>query len=380
MNEALLDIRERIQTGRFTNEAAVRRGIVERLLDLLSWPVYDTDIVVPEYALEGRRVDYALCPPPGGPVVFIEVKQPGQGNGADRQLFEYAFHRGVPMAILTDGPEWHFFLPAEQGDYGERRVYKLDILERGIAESAERLRRYLEYRRVCSGEALESARRDYRDVAKDRQIQRTLPEAWGKLVDDADDLLVDLIAEKVESLCGYKPDLETVASFLAGNLRLSQVPPATIRKQRSSTKPGTKPATKQPMKPSPASTPRIEPGVGFGFVLFGQPHPASSARDVLVKVLVELAERDAGFLDRLAALESRRGHRRYVARSREELYPASPHLAKITSSARGLAPGSGWWVDLNLSRSSIEKVIKKACEIAVISYGDDLTAEVGADL
>jgi hypothetical protein len=39
------------------------------------------------------------------------------------------------MAVLTDGQEWHFFLPTEQGDYGERRVYKLDLLERDPQEA-----------------------------------------------------------------------------------------------------------------------------------------------------------------------------------------------------------------------------------------------------
>jgi hypothetical protein len=37
--------------------------------------------------------------------VFIEVKQIGRSDGGERQLFEYAFHRGVPMTILTDGQE-----------------------------------------------------------------------------------------------------------------------------------------------------------------------------------------------------------------------------------------------------------------------------------
>ena len=72
-------------------------------------------------------MDYALCHPPREPLVMVEVKQIGQSKGADHQLFEYAFHKGVPMAVLTDGQEWHFFLPTEQGDYGERRVYKLDL-------------------------------------------------------------------------------------------------------------------------------------------------------------------------------------------------------------------------------------------------------------
>jgi hypothetical protein len=47
------------------------------------------------------------------------------------------------MAVLTDEQEWHFFLPTEQGDYGERRVYKLDLLERDSQEAEAGLERYL---------------------------------------------------------------------------------------------------------------------------------------------------------------------------------------------------------------------------------------------
>ncbi len=187
MKEHFLAIQDGLRAGRFINEAAVSQGIVLRILHALSWPAYDTDIVSPEYSVEGRRVDYALCHPRGKPIVFIEVKQVGQSTGADRQLFEYAFHRGVPMAILTDGQEWHFFLPGEQGDYGERRVYKLDILERDPDESVARLRRYLDYRAVCSGEAIEAAKKDYRNIARERQIQAALPKAWTKLVGEADE-------------------------------------------------------------------------------------------------------------------------------------------------------------------------------------------------
>ena len=117
------EIRDAIKAGRFTSEAAVCQGIVLRILHALSWPTYDTQVVCPEYSVESRRVDFALCHPAGKPVVFIEVKQIGQSDtAAERQLFEYAFHKGVPMAILTDGQDWQFFLPAEQGEYGERRV------------------------------------------------------------------------------------------------------------------------------------------------------------------------------------------------------------------------------------------------------------------
>ncbi|MBZ0168104.1 hypothetical protein MELA_02345 [Candidatus Methylomirabilis lanthanidiphila] len=205
-------IREGLREGRFPNEAAVSQGIVLRLLAALEWPTYDTQVVCPEFALEGRRVDFALCYPPGRPQVFVEVKQIGQSDGAERQLFEYAFHKGVPLAILTDGREWNFFLPAEAGDYGERRVYKLDLVERDIEESVRRFTRYLRYEDVCSGTALAATRADYQDVARSRQIRDALPQAWLKLVEEEDEILLELLADRVESLCGYKPDPDMVGS------------------------------------------------------------------------------------------------------------------------------------------------------------------------
>ena len=89
---------------------------------------------------------------------MVEVKQVGRGKGADRQLLVYVFYKGGPMAVLTDGQEWHFFLPTEQGDYGERRVYKLDLLEHDPREIEAGLGRYLGYGEVRSGRTIEAAR------------------------------------------------------------------------------------------------------------------------------------------------------------------------------------------------------------------------------
>lgn len=231
MRDAIIEIREGIKSGVFRNEASVSQGIVQRILLALGWPIFKPDIVSPEYALEGRRVDYALCYPPSKPAVFVEVKQIGQSDGADKQLFEYAFHLGVPLAILTDGREWHFFLPAEQGNYGERRVYMLDILEREIEECESRLIRYLSYDSICNGQAMELAKTDYKNVAKERQIHNALPSAWRKLIDDKDDFMIEAFSDKVESLCGYKPDQETVLLFMNSLVvadRLEQKPSKTV--------------------------------------------------------------------------------------------------------------------------------------------------------
>ena len=139
LKEHIEDIRKGLETNRYPNEASVSQGIVLRLLGALGCPTYDTQLVIPEYGVEGTRVDFALCHPPSKPIVFIEVKQVGNIEGAERQLFEYAFHEGVPIAILTDGREWRFFHPTAQGDYRERKVHEMDLTEDDSEKNAERL-------------------------------------------------------------------------------------------------------------------------------------------------------------------------------------------------------------------------------------------------
>lgn len=362
------EIREAIKAGRFASEAAVCQGIVLRILHALSWPTYDTQIVSPEYPLEGRRVDFALCHPTAKPVAFIEVKQIGlSDSAAERQLFEYAFHRGIPMAVLTDGQDWQFFLPAEQGEYGERRVYKLDIVEREIDEVVSRLERYLKYQAICSGAAMEAAKADYQNVARERQIKATLPEAWQRLVEEEDDLLLELLADRVEALCGYKPDPDTVALFLRDNIlrkgnsapagaRVAASAPVTLRTGMR----GVIPAGQQPAQ--------------IGFILNGKLHPARNARDVLVKVFTEFADRDPMFLERFATLPKHGRTRRYLARSRDDLYPGRPDLVRDHSYE--LRPG--WWLGINLSRPAIERITEMVCEVAGLRFSVDLRINLGA--
>lgn len=365
LSEHIADIQAGIRAGRFINEASVSQGIILRLLQALEWPTFDTQVVWPEYSVSGRRVDFALCHPKNKPIVFIEVKQVGQNEGAERQLFEYAFHIGVPMAILTDGQEWHFFLPAEQGLYQERRVYKLDILERSAAESVERLARYLAFADVASGKAIEAARTDYRNVSRDRQIKTTLPLAWKKLIEEQDSLLIELLADRVESLCGYKPDEEVVSSFLAKEAgietpqrRITQsstsvlvIPTAGITSNRSSA--------------------RTQNGK-YGFTFNGQFHEAVNARDVLVQVFELFAEKDSTFIERFAALPKHGRKRRYLASRPDQLYPGRPDLAEEAS----YQLRSGWWIGTNASKAAIARIIGMACDVVGIGLGRDLSIEL----
>ena len=98
LEEQIPDIQSKLRNNAYPNEQSISQGIVLRLLSEMKWPVYDTQLVIPEYSIQGRRVDFALCIQKNKPVIFIEVKQPGRTIGADKQLFEYAFHKGVPFA------------------------------------------------------------------------------------------------------------------------------------------------------------------------------------------------------------------------------------------------------------------------------------------
>ena len=216
LKEHIDAIRDGLRDGLFATEAQVSHGIVGRLLDALAWPKYNTKVVTPEYAVQETRVDFALCHPHSKPIIFIEVKKVGHINErGERQLFEYAFHDGVPVAVLTDGKEWHFFYPSGQGNYKDRRVCKLNLIAEESEKSAARLDRYLNYESICTGEAIQAIAHDYQSVAKQREIKMSLPEAWTKLVQEADEFLLEVVAEKTQDLCGYKPSGEQVLNFLA---------------------------------------------------------------------------------------------------------------------------------------------------------------------
>ena len=363
MRKVIDDIILNIKDGLFMNEASVSQGIIQRILKALDWNVYNPRIVTPEYSISGGRVDFALCYPNDKPIVFIEVKQIGKIYGAEKQLFEYAFHQGVPMAILTDGAEWHFFLPAEQGNYDDRRVYKLDLLERDPDEIVKRFNRYLNYQNICNGTAIENARRDYKNVAKEREINRTLPEAMLKLINDCDEILVDLLKEKVESLCGYSPDEDVVMGYLKDNLTVKELSQRQIPTQIS----------QPPKQPLVTRKPKIKPTTVVtsqnvaGFSIKGKIYKTSGARDFCIKGLTELSKLTNNFFGRYAALPKHGKKRRFVADNKFDLYPGREDLAQNDSYE--IIPG--WWIGTNIGQLQAIKIVQLGCEIAKLKVGSD---------
>ena len=319
------------------------------ILQSLGWDTLDPTTVYREYPLGSTKVDYALAAPPTKKQIFIEAKSTGSSSGGDKQLFGYAYHEGIPFAILTDGREWNFYLPGEQGNYDERRVQKLDIVDRPITEAIEVFRRYLTYSKVSSGDALKSARADYENLSKRKTAVQNIPAAWHDLASEPDSLLMDLISEKVESLCGYRPGPEDVEEFL---VRLSGGTGSQVAV-----------VTHSPRLPS---TPLVSER-SVSYKVFGQSRHAGNAIDALLDILRTLAEKSPTFLEKLSPAVKGRT-RNHIARAREDVYPEKPELIEYTTE---LVPG--WWLGTNFSNRDKMKIIEKACEVEKLVFGKDIS-------
>ena len=138
------------------NEATLQQYVVLPILRALEWD--DVNLtsmeIIPEYQVESRRADYALhIKQDQNPVVLIECKrwnQPIARN--EEQICFYAYSGNIPLAIITNGKLWRFYLSRwEASSLSDRIFCETDIEEREAAISY--LEKYLLKSNVASGEA-----------------------------------------------------------------------------------------------------------------------------------------------------------------------------------------------------------------------------------
>ncbi|HQE96448.1 MAG TPA: winged helix-turn-helix domain-containing protein, partial [Candidatus Marinimicrobia bacterium] len=84
---------------------------------------------------------------------------------------------------------------------------------------------------VLNRESIKNALSIYRGKRKEKILASTIPEAWNKIISEPDQLLIELIIEVVEKLCGYKPESEMISDFLKKNVdKLMVLPDFEIEK------------------------------------------------------------------------------------------------------------------------------------------------------
>ena len=270
----------------------------------------------------------------------------------------------MPFVVLTDGKTWSFYLPAEQGSYEDRRVYKLDLFERPVAESSATLERYLAQKRVESGEALDTARKEYRSRNRKSQARAAIPDAWRELVEKGDESLVELLGGAVESKIGVRPDDDDVAEYLAGLGRLRGGEMSRIQSVSSH-------SPTNPTAPTPVQRQVGESTRSGRLVLRGKTYASANVKDAMVIVLRELVKSDATFLERCSPHPHRQGRkRRYIARTPEELYPDREDLRDCRESLPG-----GWLVATNLNNVLKKTIVRLAADVAGLEFGKEVVVD-----
>jgi hypothetical protein len=227
---------------------------------------------------------------------------------------------------------------------------------------------------VASGAAMQAARDDYRHVSKDRQMLVTLPKAWTQLIEDEDEMLLEIVADRVESLCGFKPDPDMVAQFLKSSIATRSAPPHQPSRSTIQHLPAPRPVVPpQPIVPPSVRSVSPTAPIRLGFTFKGKFRPCKNAIDVLRDVFETLIQNDPSFPERFAGLPKHGNKRRYLARDANELYPGRPDLCRENA----VQLTSGWWLGTNHSRQMIARIIEMACDAAGLKYATDLVVTLG---
>ena len=355
--EFISSLKKRLGKGSFSHESAVSMFVILPVLKYLGWDIETPGYVCPQYSLENLKVDYGLKISRGkreGLRCIVEVKAEKnlEGNtSADRQLFQYAFLAGAPLAVLTDGGRWRFYLPMAAGDFEERLVRTLDVEKHPPEKVVQGLVDYLSFENTRSGKAKKNAERDHEERIRSIETNKNISKAWENLLDGPSDRLVTLLVDETSRISsGYPPVRADVEGFIKnrGSIETSHgIPP--VKK------------TKGPSPGAPSG--RKETGKKPSFSLFGEEYTDEKwdIASAFVKIMEILARRDQSFLGRLAPeLEGKKNK------------PLSQNRGELADYARGQAkrlPG-GWWLTTHSSTDVKRSVLRKACKVAGIPYGN----------
>ena len=334
------------------DEVATKQAVILRILKALDWDPFNIDEVYPEYSVGSKRVDYALRHN-GRNKVFIEVKKVNEDlEKHQEQLLNYSFQEGIKLAVLTNGISWWFYLPLREGSWEQRKFYTIEIYDQESEDIVLKFGEFLSKENVISDRAIENAEKIYKSKQKQYLIKETLPKAWKKLITEPDELLVELLADTTEKLCGYKPDNEIVEEFL---IKVSQG--TVIQPKREIPTPVQLPSGQISHLPSGGYTGKSI----VAFTFKGTRYPVRSWKEMLIKITNLMLSAHREQFDKVLNLVGRK--RPYFTRNPNEL--RSPERINSTEI----------YVETNLSAKSIVNLSKNL--IVLFGYREnDLSIEV----
>lgn len=391
LEEALVKARATLESGDLHSEAAVRLAVIVPVLTALGWDPADPKQWVPEMPVPSGRVDDALKSDTGTPLVFVEAKKHGNLSAkAEEQLFDYAAKQGVPMLVLTDGDTWDLYLAMAAGEPHERRFAHVELTQSSdMATIADDLSRFLRRDAVVNQQANFAAQQRLAEVNDRLKGKRGLASGWLSLLQKGDDLLRELLIDRVEERTGSRPWAEDVDAFLAelaDRLGASAPAPkqfadtaawlqaapanltpemkATVTKWRKQlSDPSSEPAPKPTKKRQPTSV----QGNLRGFRHGGEMRPAKNGWETLTLLASVLEQHKPGFLADLAALGSP------TLKWPRAVHPGDARLEEPTApSYRPVNDHGDWLLLVHGSTSTKLKWMQRMVELAGLVWASDV--------
>lgn len=343
MKPELLEFVKGIQSNKRLNsydEAALKQGVVLRILAELGWDPFNIDEIHPEYDVGGDKIAFSLMHNNSNKV-FLEAKRVGTNLEKHQEhLLDYSAEYGVKIAVLCNGIDWWFSLPLLKRDWEEKRFHIIEIYEQDPEEIAQIFTDYLSKQNVISGKAVRDAERLSKTRQKDFLIREALPRAWNSLMHKPEEWLVDLIAEATEKLCGYRPDGEIIQDFIVTEIKAKAEVPEP-------------PRSKAPLRPKP--TGKAAPGVdytGKSIVYFefrGKRHDVNTWNAMLIKICEIIS---AAHRDRFEYVLTLAGPKRpYFSENPKELLTSE----KIS--------GTDIYVEVNIGAMSVVRLCRKILKL-----------------
>ncbi len=199
------------------DEASTKQAVVLRLFSFLGWDIFNVDEVYPDYSINSHSVTYALRSKNINKI-FIEVRRVNERlDNYQKPLLTFASNENVDIAILTNGVLWWFFLPTATGNSQEKWFSSVDLLKQKEDTFVPQLIDLLSKNKVLKGQALKAAKTLNQN--KNQKIASdSIPEAWNKIISQPNMILVELLRESTEKICGWKVTAKMVDHFLEKHL------------------------------------------------------------------------------------------------------------------------------------------------------------------
>ncbi len=345
------------------DEATTKQIIIIQVLNHLGWNIFDVNDIKPEYPVDpqntNEKVDYALAQKTDN-MVFIEAKDVNTKlDSWEKKFCSYCYEKNVSMRILTNGISWWFYLPIEKESCYWRKFYSIDLIQQDANVIATKFIDFLSKTNVLNGKSVENAKKTYESKQKKQIIQKTLPEAWNKLVSSEDEAFIELFISTIEKISGYRAEPEQIAEFLQNNkarlLLYGDGPEVASRR--------TRPFEVEEIVEGLEPTGYVRTGFTgkniSGFVFNNKRFKVRSWKELLITICEEVSEVHAKDFNKVLSLEGRK--RPYFTMNANEL--RKPEKLRETNI----------YVETHLSANSIVKLCKDT--ISLFGYKNSLKIE-----